>query len=57
MKDKNILYNYLLHFNPFTEKWNAIRREDKEDYFNGECKNVISSTDVTKLIDLLLKQE
>lgn len=43
------LYDYLFHYNPYTELWTAFKREDKENYFNGDnprkedmisCKNI-----------------
>ncbi len=32
------LYDYLLHYNIFQEKWYAVRREDVESYLNGQAK-------------------
>ncbi len=56
-KDKDILFGYILHYNPYNSKWSAIKREDKDKYFNGELDNVISSDDVNKLIELVIKSK
>lgn len=29
-------YEWLFHYNPYTQVWSAFRREHKEKYFNGE---------------------
>jgi hypothetical protein len=36
MSNMEVLYNWLFHYNPYTQVWSAFRREDKEKYFNGE---------------------
>jgi hypothetical protein len=46
------LYDWLFHYNPFTHKWNAFRREDYSAYFNGE-KKPISSKDLDTLVELI----
>ena len=55
-QNKDVLYNYLLHYNPYVGKWQAFDRGKKEAYFNGELDKVdiISHDDVTKLISKLL---
>ena len=30
------LYDYIFHYNPYTELWAAFKKEDKENYFNGD---------------------
>ena len=37
MPDKQY-YNYLFHWNPFTETWNCFPRDGLRSYFNGEGK-------------------
>jgi hypothetical protein len=35
---KKDLYGYLIHYNPFTDKWAAVPRGKEVAYFNGEAK-------------------
>ena len=51
----DILYDYLLHYNPYRKDWVAIDRNLKEAYFNGELveKNLIRHEDVNQLIAML----
>lgn len=36
LKTKNLnLYDYFLHFNAYTQKWNLLKREDSKEYLNG----------------------
>lgn len=30
------LYDYYLHYNPYTGYWNAVKREKSVDYLNGK---------------------
>lgn len=55
-KNKDVLYDYLLHYNPYIGKWHAFKRDKKEAYFNGELDKVelTSDEDITKLIAKLL---
>jgi hypothetical protein len=32
------LYDYFLHYNIYTEKWYAVKRDDIESYMNGDLK-------------------
>ena len=32
------LYDYMLHYNIYTQKWYPVRREDIESYLNGQSK-------------------
>jgi hypothetical protein len=45
------LYDYYLHYNIYTEEWNAFSRE--ENYMGGtkKKKTVYSNRDLNKLID------
>ena len=33
---KELGYDYLYHFNEYTEKWNVFTRENYMKYFNGK---------------------
>lgn len=54
------LYDYLLHFNSYTGYWNAFKREDSVDYFNGKLENqtekeLIKSKNVNDIIKWISK--
>jgi hypothetical protein len=49
------LYDWLFHYNPYTKVWNAFRRDDSSQYFNGELENVLSSKNYNTLIDIIHK--
>lgn len=51
------LYNYLFHFNPYTELWSAFNRDHIAEYFNGDMKHVTSSKDKDELISIIRKKE
>ncbi len=48
----NNLYDYFLHYNPYTKKWNAVKREIANQYLNGTLtdKEVIRDSDINILI-------
>ena len=48
------LQNWLFHYNPYRKAWFAFRREDSNDYFNGEYKNVIKSRSHKTLEELIV---
>ena len=50
-----VLYNYIFHFNAYTQKWNAVTRDNKEKYFNGELSKdkITSHSSITKLIKII----
>jgi hypothetical protein len=54
---KDILQDYLFHYNIYTEYWNCFKREDKEGYFNGTLKeeDVLKHKDITTLLNGLIK--
>jgi hypothetical protein len=54
---KKALYDYIFHFNSYTEYWNAIKRDRKDAYFNGELNEneVIKNKDINILIDYITK--
>lgn len=56
MNKKDALYNWVFHYNPMTNIWNAIPRDHYNLYWdNFDSESVIKSTQITTLIDLILK--
>jgi hypothetical protein len=53
------LYNWLFHFNDYTNRWSAFLRDDKEAYFGtgGECKSLITSPTIDTLLFMIMKGE
>jgi hypothetical protein len=50
------LYNYLIHYNPYTKLWNAIPRDSYPAYWsNRKVDGVISSTKIKTLIELITR--
>lgn len=50
------LYNWVFHFNSFTNTWAAIPREDYQTYWSdSNHPSVIRSREITTLIDILYK--
>jgi len=46
------LYDYFLHYNIYTEEWNAILRSESNKYMGGvENAVVVSDKDINKLIE------
>jgi hypothetical protein len=36
MKENNLHFDYLYHYNPYNKKWACFCRDDYRNYFNGE---------------------
>lgn len=52
------LYNYVFHYNEYTELWNAIPRELYNNYWdNLDIDGVLKSKEIHVLIDLIEKGE
>jgi hypothetical protein len=55
LKNKKMenLYDYFLHFNVYTNEWNAFLRSETNLYMNGTNKEsvVFSNSDINKLIE------
>lgn len=51
------LYDWLFHYNPYNKVWNAFRRDESSQYFNGELENVLSSKNYNTLIDIIHKTD
>lgn len=46
------LYDYFLHYNIYTEEWNAVLRSESNKYMGGlENVIVLSDKDINKLIE------
>lgn len=54
MKNKEILYDWLFHYNPYKQIWTAFKREEHNAYFSKP--NIgISSSSVNTLIEIIEK--
>ena len=54
----NNMYNYVLHFNPYTELWSAVPRDLYQEFWNNpDVKGVLKSKDINTLISLINKGE
>lgn len=50
------MYNWVFHFNPFTETWTAVHRDDYNIYWDKQdCKRCLKSKNINDLKDLLYK--
>jgi hypothetical protein len=49
------LYDYYLHYNPYTGLWNAVKRDLANQYLNGllSDKEVIRHKDIDGLIKVI----
>lgn len=34
--NEEIMYDFLMHYNPYAKQWCIFHRDDKENYFNGK---------------------
>jgi hypothetical protein len=60
LKNKKMenLYDYFLHYNIYTEEWNAILRTEYNLYLNNNSKiEVISDKDINGLIEKITSLE
>lgn len=55
MTNKDALYDWLFHYNHYTNLWTAIKRENVDKYFNGELKTPLSSRSHSTLVDIILR--
>jgi hypothetical protein len=52
------LYDYFLHYNIYTEEWNAILRTEYNQYLNSGCKaEIISDKTIDGLITKITSLE
>jgi hypothetical protein len=55
---KEAFYNWVFHFNPYTNQWAAIPRELYNDYWsNYELEGIIRSSKFSTLLDIIQKTE
>lgn len=51
------LYNYIFHYNHYTELWNAIPRELYVKYWdNDDIEGVLKSKNFNTLIEIITKE-
>lgn len=52
------LYNWVFHYNEFTGLWNAIPRDDYNEYWsNHQCERIISSSSIDTLKELIQRTD
>ena len=52
------LYNWVFHYNHYTEKWSAIKRDYVGDLFsNRKSKHILSSSNINTLIELITRTD
>jgi hypothetical protein len=53
----NRLYDYIFHYNHFTELWSAIPRELYNRYWdNDDIKGTLKSKNINTLIEIITKE-
>jgi hypothetical protein len=55
MINKDNLYDWLFHYNHYTNMWNAFKRDDLNKYFNGELENILTSKKHSTLVEIIEK--
>lgn len=56
LTDNEVLYNYVFHFNPYTNQWAAIPRELYNEYWNDyKLPGIIRSSSHSTLVEIILK--
>lgn len=53
----NSLYDWLFHYNPYTNSWVAFKKEDYINYFNGNHENVIKSKSQKTLEEIITSND
>lgn len=58
-KHKTVLSAYLFHFNTYTNKWAAFKRDDKDAYFGkadrSKQNNILYADDIMTLVEFINK--
>jgi len=50
------MFNWVFHYNPFTELWVAIHRDDYNQYWSKQdCKRCLKSKNISDLKELLYR--
>lgn len=59
MQQNSELYDYYLHYNPYTGYWNAVLRTKATEYLNGTlgANDVLKSKNIGDLIDFIHKSK
>lgn len=58
MINSEALYEWVFHYNSYTELWNAFQRKDYTQYFNNHndpTLTVIRSREIKTLVDILIR--
>lgn len=56
--NKYHLYDWVFHFNPYTNQWAAIPKNSYNDYWNEhESECIIRSTSFNTILEILYKTE
>ena len=56
MKEEEILFSWLFHYNHYKKKWFGFLREEHTNYFNGCANNLVSHKDHDEVIILAVKK-
>ena len=56
MKNEN-LYEWVFHFNPYTQNWRACKRNEYLDLFNKPESNFLISKNISTLRELIEKTD
>jgi hypothetical protein len=51
------LYGWLFHYNPYMKHWAVFKKEDMGNYFNGKLKDVLISSKVDTLIEIVINTQ
>jgi hypothetical protein len=58
LNDESFLYDWVFHYNPYSENWAAIPRETYVEYFqNYNHPSIIRSSSINTLLELLYKSK
>lgn len=49
------LHDWLFHYNIYTNKWEAVKRDNYSELFSGDKGNVLKSSRIETLIELISK--
>jgi hypothetical protein len=55
IKNNEILQDWLFQYNPYTNIWNAFKREHSSEYWNdASSNNVLKSEDINVLLEMII---
>jgi hypothetical protein len=53
--NKEVLQDWLFQYNPYTNIWNAFKREHSSEYWNNsQSEYVLKSEDINVLVDMVI---